>query len=72
MLATYTAVQALAQVAGMGVASIAVFPIGVVWFLMFNGALYLLGSGLAWTLLTGDDDSGMRKSEKTHRKHQEM
>jgi MFS family permease len=71
MLATYTAVQALAQVVGMGVASIAVSSIGVRWFLMLNGALYLLGSGLAWLLLTGDDDSGMRKSEKTHRTHQQ-
>lgn len=67
MLATYTAVQALARVVGMGVASIAVSPIGVLWFLMFNGALYLLRSGLAWILLTGDDDSGMPKSEKTQR-----
>lgn len=70
MLATYTAIQALARVVGMGVASIAVFPIGVMWFLMCNGALYLLGSGLAWILLTGDDDSGTPKSEKTHRTHQ--
>ena len=72
VLATYTAVQALAQVVGMGVASIAVSPIRVMWFLMFDGTLYLLGSGLAWILLTGDDDSGMRKSEKSQRKHEEM
>ena len=57
MLATYTAVQALAQVVGMGVASIAVLPIGPMWFLMFNGTLYLLGSGLAWILLRGEDES---------------
>jgi DHA3 family macrolide efflux protein-like MFS transporter len=53
MLATYTAVQALAQIVGMGVASIAVSPIGVTWFLIFNGVLYLLGSSFTWILATG-------------------
>ena len=52
-------------------ASATIVYIGVTWLMVFGGVLYLLGSGLAWILLAGHDDSGTRKSEKTHRKHQE-
>lgn len=69
-LATFTAIQALAQVAGMGIASAALAHIGVMWLIAFDGGLYLLGSGLVWILLTGHSDSGMGKSEKTHPEHQ--
>ncbi|GCE10958.1 MFS transporter [Tengunoibacter tsumagoiensis] len=70
-LATYTAAQALAQVGGMGIASATFAHIGLLWLMMFDGALYLLGSGLAWIVLTGHDDSGLRKSEKIHQKYPE-
>ncbi len=50
-LAAYTAAQALAQVGGMGIASVLVAHIGVSWFLTFDGALCLLGSGFAFLLL---------------------
>lgn len=51
VLATYTAIQALAQVGGMGVASAVAVHVGVMWLLAFDGALYLLGSALVWLLL---------------------
>jgi DHA3 family macrolide efflux protein-like MFS transporter len=50
-LATYAAIQTLAQVSGMVVASTFAAHTGVSWLMMLDGALYLLGSGLAWTLL---------------------
>jgi len=50
-LATYTAIQTLAQVSGMVVASIFAAHVGVTWLMMCDGALYFLGSGLAWILL---------------------
>jgi len=51
VLATYSAIQALTKVGGIGVASVTVASTGVTWLLVFDGALYLLGSGLAWVLL---------------------
>jgi len=57
VLATYTAIQALTKVGGIGVASATVASTGVTWLLIFDGALYLLGSGLAWVLLTEDKRS---------------
>jgi hypothetical protein len=42
----------------MGVASATVAHIGVTWLMIFDGVLYLLGSGLAWTLLTSVDNPG--------------
>src|SRR5579859_2855388 len=53
-LAAYTALQALSQVGGMAVATIMVALVGAIWLLVFDGALYLLGSILVWLLLTKD------------------
>jgi DHA3 family macrolide efflux protein-like MFS transporter len=49
-LATYAAIQALARVGGMVVASATAALIGVVWLLAFDGVLYLLGAGLVWMI----------------------
>lgn len=49
-LASYAAMQTLAQVIGMGVISLVLAPIGITALLAFDGALYLLGSVLAWLL----------------------
>ncbi len=49
VLAAYTAVQALAQVVGMGIAGMLAVHVMVV----FDGALYLLGGGLVWVVLVG-------------------
>lgn len=50
VLASYTAVQALAQVVGMVIASLAVSSFGTIPLLLCDGILYLIGSCLAWTL----------------------
>jgi DHA3 family macrolide efflux protein-like MFS transporter len=49
-LASYSALQTLAQVIGMGVMSFVLAPIGATWLLAFDGALYLLGSLIALIL----------------------
>jgi hypothetical protein len=54
-LATYAAFQAFAKVGGMAVVSATVAHLGVVWLLLFDGALYLLSSGLVWILLVEKD-----------------
>ncbi|GLV60712.1 hypothetical protein KDH_75310 [Dictyobacter sp. S3.2.2.5] len=48
MLATASAMQSLAQVAGMAIASLTLADIGPTWLMLSSGSLYLLGSGLAW------------------------
>ncbi len=50
-MTTYTALQALAQVIGMGVVSLAAAHFGVVQLLVFDGLLSLLSGGLAWARL---------------------
>lgn len=57
-LAAYTAAQALAQIGGQGIASVMIAHIGVLWFLALDGAVCLVGSGLAFLLLTSNDRSG--------------
>ncbi|GCE07322.1 MFS transporter [Dictyobacter aurantiacus] len=55
VLATSSAMQSLAQVTGMAVASIALAHISATWLILSNGGLYLLGSGLAWLLIGIND-----------------
>lgn len=50
-LATYTAIQNLAQVSGLGIASLLTDHIGEVWFFVFNGGLYVLGGVLTWRVI---------------------
>ena len=50
-LVAYAGVQAMAQVGGMGVASVMVGRIGVLNLVMFDVALYIVGSVLVWILL---------------------
>lgn len=51
VLATYTGVQALAQVVGMGLAGALVGGVGVLWLMVFDGGLYVVAGGLLWLLL---------------------
>jgi MFS transporter, DHA3 family, macrolide efflux protein len=51
ILTTYSAIQALALVGGMGLASITIAHVGVAWPLVFDGSFYLLASILAWIFL---------------------
>ena len=51
VLATYTGVQALAQVVGMGLVGALVGGVGVLWLMVFDGGLYIVGGGLIWLLL---------------------
>jgi hypothetical protein len=57
-LVTYTAVQSLAQVSGMGVATIMSGWVGVLVLLVLDGLFCLLGSGFAWSHLRQDDHLG--------------
>lgn len=57
-LAAFWAAQALVQVGGMAAASVLAARIGVLWLLIFDSAVYLLGGGVAWFLLTRDNNSG--------------
>lgn len=47
-LAAYAGVQAMAQVGGMGVASVMASRVGVVELILFDAGLYVVGSVLVW------------------------
>jgi MFS transporter, DHA3 family, macrolide efflux protein len=55
-LATYAAVQTLAQVGGMGVATFMSGWVGVLVLLVLDGLACLAGSGFAWRRLMREDD----------------
>ncbi|MBA2680533.1 MAG: hypothetical protein H0U76_19325 [Ktedonobacteraceae bacterium] len=49
-LAAYAGVQAMAQVGGLGIASVLVGRIGVLDLMLFDAGLYIVGSILVWLL----------------------
>jgi MFS transporter, DHA3 family, macrolide efflux protein len=57
-LATYSGIQAMSQVGGLGIATVVLGRIGVLWLLLLAGALCLLGSRFAWIRRHSYDDRG--------------